>query len=41
MLIMGVGRGSRVIINDMKPDDTITAESYCLVRNEGLISLNV
>ena len=41
MFFMGVGRGSRVIINDIKPDGTITAESYCLVRNEGLISLNV
>ncbi len=41
MLIMGIGRGSRVIINDRKPDGTTTAESYCVIRDDGLESLNI
>lgn len=41
MLIMGIGRGSRVIINDRKPDGTITAESYCVIRDGGLESLDI
>ena len=41
ILIMGIGRGSRVVINDRKPDGTLTAESYCLDRDCGLESLDI
>jgi len=41
ILIMGIGRGSRVIINDKKLDGTITAESYCIIRDGGLESLDI
>jgi hypothetical protein len=37
-LIMGLGRGKRVIINDQKPNSQIsTVDSYCMERNTGLI----
>jgi hypothetical protein len=39
-LIMGIGGGKRVLINDSKPDGTITAVAYSLERNSGLGSIN-
>ena len=39
-LILGIGGGDRILINDMKKDKTThTCFAYNLVRNEGLISL--
>jgi phosphoglycolate phosphatase-like HAD superfamily hydrolase len=36
-LVMGLGRGARVVINDLKPgSDTPTAVSVCIKRNVGL-----
>lgn len=35
-LILGVGAGERVLINDCKPDGKTTARAINLVRNEGL-----
>jgi hypothetical protein len=35
-LIMGVGGGARVLINDRKPDASTTAIAINLTRNEGL-----
>lgn len=35
-LVMGIGGGKRVLINDIKPDGYITAIAYCLPRNIGL-----
>lgn len=41
-LIMGIGGGQRVIINDFKPDcDKPTAAHFCLKRNDGISSLNL
>lgn len=41
-LIMGIGGGKRVIINDKKPNnDGSTAESFCLDRNEGINNINL
>ena len=41
-LIMGIGGGQRVIINDFKPDnDEPTAAHFCLKRNEGISNLNL
>ena len=42
MLIMGVGGGPRVLINDLKPDgDWETAIAYNVVRNSGLEDVDV
>jgi len=39
-LIMGVGRGPRVLINDLKPNKSFpTAIAYNLIRNEGMKNL--
>lgn len=39
-LIMGIGGGCRVLINDYKPDSTEkSAVAYTIPRNKGLISL--
>jgi len=39
-LILGIGGGDRILINDMKKDKiTHTCYAYNLIRNEGLISL--
>ncbi len=35
-LIMGVGGGVRVLINDRKPNGDFTTKTYCLERNKGL-----
>ena len=40
-LIMGVGRGPRVVINDIKPDGMLTAYSINLVRNSGVKDINI
>lgn len=43
VLIMGLPRGPRVVINDLKPDhpDLRTAESYCIERNIGLFGIKI
>jgi hypothetical protein len=41
-LIMGIGGGDRVVINDFKPNsDTPTAVHFCLDRNEGISNVNI
>jgi|TARA_R110000868_G_scaffold196544_2_gene442516 hypothetical protein len=40
-LIMGVGRGPRVVINDLKPDGKITAYSINIERNKGLKEISL
>ena len=41
-LIMGIGGGERVMINDSKPDgDRQTASAVVVTRNEGLGGINV
>ena len=41
-LIMGIGGGCRVLINDKKPNNTNnTATAFNLTRNEGISSVNV
>jgi hypothetical protein len=35
LLLMGMPRGERVIINDMKPDGTITARAFNIERDKG------
>jgi hypothetical protein len=40
-LIMGVGRGPRVVVNDIKPDGMLTAYSINLVRNFGLKDIDI
>ncbi|QDP51403.1 MAG: hypothetical protein GOVbin630_101 [Prokaryotic dsDNA virus sp.] len=41
-LIMGIGGGERVLVNDYKENSTIpTASAYCLERNKGLKGLEV
>ena len=39
-LVMGVGGGVRILINDLKPNsDQRTAEAVCVKRNEGIANL--
>ena len=40
-LIMGVGRGPRVVINDIKPDGMITAYSINVDRNIGISNIDI
>ena len=41
-LVMGIGGGQRVIINDLKLDsDEPTAAHFCLKRNNGISKLNL
>jgi histidinol phosphatase-like enzyme len=40
-LIMGIGGGERVLINDRKPDGRECAFSINLDRNEGISGLNI
>ena len=40
-LIMGIGGGSRVLINDRKPDGSDTAFSYNVDRNYGIGDINI
>lgn len=35
-MIMGLPTGSRMVINDKKPNGMVTAEAFCIERNEGL-----
>jgi hypothetical protein len=40
-LIMGLGRGERIVINDKKPDGTQTASYVNINRNEGIGIINI
>lgn len=40
-LIMGIGSGERILINDKKPNGTITAHSINLERNHGLTEIKI
>jgi ribonucleotide monophosphatase NagD (HAD superfamily) len=40
-LIMGVGRGPRILINDAKPDGLVTAHAICLPRNKGIKDIEI
>ena len=40
-LVMGVGRGTRIIVNDIKPDGMMTAESFNLIRDGGIKNLQI
>jgi len=40
-LIMGVGRGPRIVINDKKPDGMMTAYAINIERNNGLKDINI
>lgn len=40
-LIMGIGGGARVLINDKKPDGSLTAFSFCPDRNEGISKIDL
>lgn len=41
-LVMGIGGGQRVLINDFKPGSTeSTAIAVCVERNKGLVDVNV
>jgi mannose-6-phosphate isomerase-like protein (cupin superfamily) len=39
-LVMGVGGGVRVLVNDKKPEGDNTTRMVCLERNDGLKSMN-
>lgn len=41
LLIMGIGGGVRVLINDVKPDGQLTCECYNLERNSGISNLEL
>ncbi len=41
MLIMGLPRGERIVINDTKPDGTKTARAINIERNEGVRSVRI
>jgi hydroxymethylpyrimidine pyrophosphatase-like HAD family hydrolase len=40
-LIMGIGGGVRVIINDKKPDGELSCESININRNQGIKNINI
>jgi hypothetical protein len=40
-LIMGITSGPRVLINDKKPDNEMTAFSFNLIRNEGIKNIDI
>ncbi len=40
-LIMGIGGGMRVLINDKKPNGEETSFSYSLLRNSGISNLKI
>ena len=40
-LIMGIGGGQRVLINDLKPDGSLTAGAINLNRNQGISNLEL
>ena len=39
-MIMGLPNGCRVLINDDKPDGTITSVSYCIKRDAGISNID-
>jgi histidinol phosphatase-like enzyme len=42
LLIMGVGRGQRVVINDFKANsEEPTAVAICVTRNKGLVDVEI
>lgn len=42
LLIMGIGGGKRIVINDTKPDsDELTADAICIKRNQGIEDLDI
>jgi hypothetical protein len=40
-LIMGIGGGDRIIINDCKPDGRQTSFAFNIKRNEGIKDINI
>ena len=40
-LIMGIGGGPRHVINDIKPEGTLTAFAHNLPRNAGISSITI
>lgn len=40
-LLMGISAGPRIVLNDTKPDGTITALAIPLERNVGLENINI
>lgn len=40
-LIMGIGGGDRILINDKKPDGRITVECFCPDRNFGISKIEI
>ena len=40
-LIMGIGGGTRYIVNDEKPDGTVTCYSISLKRNSGIKDIDI
>ena len=40
-LVMGLGGGKRFLINDEKPDGTITAVAFSIKRNEGIKNIKI
>lgn len=40
-LIMGLGPGKRIIINDKKVSGEETAEAFCIDRNKGIKDINI
>jgi hypothetical protein len=40
-LIMGIGGGMRILINDLKPNSDITAEAINLNRNQGIQQIEI
>lgn len=40
-LIMGIGRGPRVVVNDLKPNGIISAYSFNIVRDSGVKSIDL
>lgn len=35
-LVMGLGRGERILVNDQKIDGSNAARAFCIKRNEGI-----
>jgi len=35
-LVMGLGRGERIVVNDRKVDGSNSARAFCIERNEGI-----
>jgi FMN phosphatase YigB (HAD superfamily) len=40
-LLMGIGGGERILINDMKPNGTLTATAINLTRNTGISNIKI